>query len=109
MISPEWGGGDRVNWQDALDYCDILILAQKDDWRLPNVEELRSLVDCGRFAPMIDPVFNAESSNPYWSSTSSLTNPANALCVSFETGGSWESEKIGGSHHFVRAVREGVD
>ncbi len=32
---------DRLNWQDALKYCESLSFAGHDDWRLPNVRELR--------------------------------------------------------------------
>src|SRR3989344_6131799 len=32
------------NWQDANDYCNNLELGKKDDWRLPEVNELKSLV-----------------------------------------------------------------
>ena len=38
------GGGDAVDWCDALVYCESLSLAGHDDWRLPNVRELQSIV-----------------------------------------------------------------
>src|SRR5262249_38123095 len=55
-------------WCDALAYCEDLSLAGHDDWRLPNVRELESIVDYGRIDPAIDPEFGASSSY-YWSST----------------------------------------
>jgi hypothetical protein len=39
---------DRVAWCAALSYCEGLTLAGSDDWRLPNVRELESLIDYGR-------------------------------------------------------------
>ena len=60
---------DFTNWCRALGYCENLSLAGHDDWRLPNVRELQSIVDYGRFSPSIDPVFGALSYF-YWSSTS---------------------------------------
>lgn len=55
-------------WQNALKYCEGLALAGHTDWRLPNVRELLSIVDYGRYDPSIDPIFGAVS-NVYCSSS----------------------------------------
>ena len=76
-------GGMGVIWEDALDYCESLDYAGFDDWRLPNVKELHSIVDYSRSpattnSAAIDPLFNVstisnEAGEPdypfYWSST----------------------------------------
>ncbi len=66
-----------VNWDDALSYAENLELAGYDDWRLPNVKELQSIVDYSGSFPAIDPTyFNIttgleDNINCYfWSSTS---------------------------------------
>ena len=82
QISPDWDGGDIVLWQQALQYCEDLELAGRDDWRLPNVRELQSIMDYGRYSPAIDPVFGAESGR-YWSSSTFAFYPALAWCVDF--------------------------
>jgi len=38
-------------WKQALSYCESLILAGQDDWRLPNKNELQSIVDYSRYNP----------------------------------------------------------
>jgi hypothetical protein len=52
--------GVPLDWPGALDYCETLTLAGRDDWRLPNAKELHSLVDYTQ-APAITgtPAINA--------------------------------------------------
>ena len=66
-----WQQGDAQNdgggrtWEQALAYCDEgvrLNLADRTDWRLPNVRELASIVADDRHSPTIDPTFSCRSS-----------------------------------------------
>jgi hypothetical protein len=73
----------KLNWQQALLWCENLEYAGHSDWRLPNVKELQSIVDYTRSpdttqSAAIDPVFSVtpirdahgEVNYPfYWSST----------------------------------------
>lgn len=76
--------GSGVLWGDALSYCDGLTLAGTDDWRLPNIKELHSIVDYSQ-SPALDPIFNAtvianEAEQAdyafYWSSTTHIGYPS---------------------------------
>jgi uncharacterized protein DUF1566 len=84
------GDEDRPDWSGALKYCEELELAGHTDWRLPNVREIQSIVDFGRFQPSIDPVFSANfgglSAGWYWSSSSVARVPDFAWQVNFDDG-----------------------
>lgn len=92
------------------------------DWRLPGLKELQSIVDLGRSAPAVDPVFNGAScgalctditspacsctqSDYYWSSTTYQYGPSRAWFVFFLDGYTFAADKT--DNTFVRAVRAG--
>ena len=95
----------RFEWCGALAYCEDLELAGHDDWRLPNVRELQSIVDYGRSAPAINPVFRAFADG-YWSSTSVPSDRLSlAWSVYFTDGAVMHDGKVEPSYNYARAVR----
>lgn len=76
-----------------------------NDWRLPNKNELESLVDITRSSPAIDPAFPDTPNWFYWSSTTYAPVPAYAWYVDFFNGLTVANALGSGSH--VRLVRSG--
>ncbi|WP_321404863.1 DUF1566 domain-containing protein [Maridesulfovibrio sp.] len=72
---------EKLNWEQALNYCEKLDYAGRNDWRLPNVKELQSIVDYTRSpktsgTAAIDPIFKVtDRESYYWSSTTHLDGP----------------------------------
>ena len=98
---------NRYTWEEALSYCENLTLARYSDWRLPNLNELQSIVDYSNYDPSINTTFfpNAVSSWYYWSSTTYAYFPEGACVVYFYDGYVYSSNKS--YYYYVRAVRSG--
>ncbi len=75
-------GYTGLTWQDnkeivdnlytydkAYKYCDALVLGGHDDWRIPKIAELLSLVNYLKYKPAIINGFNVVDDRFYWSST----------------------------------------
>jgi hypothetical protein len=104
-----------LNWKQALSYAEGLKLAGRDDWRLPNVKELQTIVDYGR-APdatdpkkrsaAIDPIFKLTAAESwFWSGTTHVENQF-AYYVCFGQGFSARKRRGGKINaHGAGAVR----
>lgn len=71
-------------WQGALDAANILTLCGHGDWRLPNRNELMSLIDRSMYEPAISmnhPFLNVQSAPDFWSSTTNAGTTAEAWVV----------------------------
>ena len=92
------------NWESAIEYCEGLNLAGPTVWRLPDVKELRSIVDNTRYSPAIDTgVFPGTNANRYWSSSTDAYSTYAAWGVGFTNGSDSDVNKT--STYYVRCVR----
>jgi hypothetical protein len=48
LVLSALAGTDRLDWEAALSFCETLVFEGHGDWRLPNVNELASLLHFGR-------------------------------------------------------------
>ena len=78
------------SWNDAFAYCDKLEYAGYKDWRLPNPQELSTLVDLGNTDPMLDSTYFKEmrhlASNNLWSSKRYVSGNGEAWYLNIADG-----------------------
>jgi|GEM_PF-818862 len=99
-----------LGWLDSIDYCETSQHAGYDNWRLPNINELLYILP--------NPVFQYQTSlpedihwnylaperNPYWSSTTNITDEEQAWAIESIGFNSERFDKLDQYH--VRCVRE---
>jgi hypothetical protein len=95
-----------MSWHDALRACNSLRAgsfpwlndgSKEHDWRLPNLHELRSLVDYDRTIPALPEHHPFEGVRPslYWSSTTVPSQPNQARFVFIGIGPSvWDHKSV---------------
>jgi len=92
-----------ISWSDALSACNTLNSGEHDltdgsaegDWRLPNVNELHSLIDYGRYNPALPSghPFTGVQSGVYWTSTTYASSTDYAWYVELGYGRPWYNTK----------------
>ena len=98
-----------MTWQAALNACENLEYATYDDWRLPNLRELTSMVDYARFFPALPaghPFTNIGFPSFYWSSSTVAGDLFNAWTIYFFYGSVDRSNKSTDGY-FLWPVRGG--
>lgn len=105
LVWQQQDDGQTRTWEAAISYCEGLSLAGQGDWRLPNIKELESITDDGRYSPSIDPIFTGTQVSNYWSSTTYVLDSNDAWVVNFYNGSVGQNGKSG--NHYVRCVRGG--
>ena len=91
----------------ATGTCGLTDGSAAGDWRLPNINQLESLIDISRTNPAIPTghPFSSVQSAAYWSSTTYITTPSNAFYASMSDGSANYAGK--GTSYNVWPVRAG--
>ena len=112
-----WGRPHSVEmtWEEAIVFANDLNFCCYEDWRLPNINELESLVNYNVPVPaawLNTQGFTDVQSDFYWSSTTSAYDISTAWAVSMAngwmiTGNKERSNPIGQNTFYVLPVRGG--
>ena len=95
----------QKDWQGALAICSELRLAEYDDWRLPTIKELETVVGTSpRNMGMKKGFKNVGGSGYYWSSSVDESNEEFAWMMNFKRGYEYKNYKTYERH--IRCVRD---
>jgi len=100
LLGVEWGpsSANEMDWKAAKEYC------KKLGGRLPEINELQSLVDYRNYVPAINKeVFSDTKTSWYWSGTTHAGYSGYAWIVGFNGG--YVSNYGKDSSYYVRPVR----
>ncbi|TAN64867.1 MAG: DUF1566 domain-containing protein [Methylobacter sp.] len=100
------GSAQPYNWPSALQSAESAVFAGKNDWRLPNLKELQSLVESRCYDPAINlTAFPNATGDSFWSSSPIANYNIYAWIVYFHYGNDYWGAK---NHNlYVRLVRSG--
>ena len=99
--------GDNIDkvqsFENAIIYCEDLVLDGYSDWRLANFNELYTLVERNISNPALNSIFEYTPNGKYWSSSTVESNPDKSWVIDIEYGNSEWLDKSDGA--FVRCIR----
>jgi hypothetical protein len=109
-FSETFGGlSGQLNWTDAFSYVAGMNspnYGEHNDWRIPNIKELSSIINQGTWLPSIYYIFDSMQSANYWSSTSlKIPNDQVTYYVLFNEGFVQFATPDASTLMYVKAVR----
>lgn len=100
------GTAITTDWANSFVEANNSSFAGFSDWRIPNLKELRSLVEECRSSPSINySFFPGTPTSHFWSSTPVVFDPRFAFTVSFDYGNGYNARTFAYNH--IRLVRGG--
>ncbi len=96
---------EKVTHKEAKAYCDALKMGSFENWRIPTLSELLSIVDYTRYDPAILKEFkHVDTDTLYWSSSPYAGHADYFWGVEFEDGATEDAAQT--YNRFVRCVSD---
>jgi hypothetical protein len=96
-----------MTWKAALEYADLLSLGGKNDWRLPTLSDLETLLDRSVLHYALRPIMREEvpfrDTLSYWTATTFEDHTNNAWIIMFD--GAYVLSYYKSNAYHVRCVR----
>ena len=107
-----------TNWSSALSTvaglangaCDLADGSSAGEWRLPNINELQSVIDFGQYnraLPLGHPFYGMVPTGKYWTSTTNNNYHESAWSVYHDTGEIRSTGKTGSGLLYIWPVKNG--
>lgn len=107
-VGCEVGNPTSYNWQDTIEHAkkvNVSGFAGFKDWRVPNDQELRSIVERHCYSPSINISFFPNTEASYWTSSSIVNRENFAWSIHFDYGyPDWDFKQ---GKNYLRLVRAG--
>ena len=95
----------KITQPRAAHYCGELKLGEFEDWRLPTIQELLTIIDYNRISPALLSAFSyVDDESFYWSQTSVADESDAFWGVNFKRGASSKASEY--YERYVRCVRD---
>jgi hypothetical protein len=94
---------NKFNYKDAKKYCEDLSVDGFENWRLPTLRELYTIVDLRKNRPALKNGFEVQDDGRYWTSTNFAKDPEKSAWYISMSFGEAEPYKKGRVYH-VRCV-----
>ena len=96
----------RLTWPNAIRYCEELEIEHKSDWRLPNLNEFKSILFRSDQSKPIKTGFENFTLLQYWTSTTLSGDRDRAWFVNLDNGG-FIHTNTKSSMNYVKCIRGG--
>lgn len=100
------GDATTYTWKNALIYAQNSTFAEQNDWRLPNIKELESIVELACYAPAInETLFPNTALSYYWTVSANVIGHNSAWIFNFDNG--YGNHNGRNRNYYVRLARGG--
>ena len=85
----------NVTYKEATNYCKFLKIDKYDDFRLPTLSELQTLIDYKNYKPAVLTGFLNAANETYWTTTPFADDSSEVWTINFKKG----DRSVKGKHY----------